>query len=359
MEKLVSNATEEMPMNQDDSTLSDLFCVPFWPIQLHRPMRLFRTSLGLEPGVQQAPSADFLVKLISDAPSHQAWLRQALGSNYKNLENLVKGKGERSATTLALIEATLPGLADVLAGRKEARDPTGPFLPELLQVVQLLEGIPFKLFEALKAHELNCPHCGANVLRDVDSWWSQQVTHWGESEYRFADRLISVLLSATAIRRLGATGMASDEDSLENVLSLAEPSKHPFGHWMRRVMQAHKVKTYAELANTLPFDTEAKIITDQRLRKWASGRGDLISLAAGHQLTVGLTRKSDLDNQLIAARVIAFAVDFLCAATPEAEPDRSGVQAIVHHRLGRLWDNAILAIKVASADKVSIVRATT
>lgn len=302
----------------------------------------------------QAPSADFLVRLTSDAPTHQAWLRQALGSNYKNFENLLKGKGERSATTMALIETSLPGLNGVLDEGKEDRDPAGPFLPELLQAVQLIEGIPFKLFQALMAHELNCPHCGANILHDADIWWSQQAIRWGEGEYRFAERLITVLLSATVIRQLAVMAKASDEYLLENVESLADPSKHPVGHWIRRVMQAHEVKTYAELAGELPFDRKAKAITDQRLRKWASGRADLISLAAGHQLTAGLTQKPDLDNQLIAARVIAFAVDFLCAAAPEGEPDRSSVQAIVHQRLGRLRVNAMLAIRGASTEKASI-----
>lgn len=358
MEKLVSSATEELPMNRDDSTLSDLFCVPFWPIRLHRPMRLFRRALGLEPGVQQAPSADFLVRLVSDAPSHQAWLRQALGNRYKNFENLLHGKGERSATTMALIEATLPGITGVLAEREKNLDPAAPFFPELLKAVQLLEGIPFRLFRALMAHELNCPHCGANILRDTDSWWSRQAIHWDEGEYRFAERLITVLISATAIRRLGTTGMASDEYLLENVLSLSEPSKHPFGHWMRRVMQAHEVKTYAELANALPLEAEAKSITDRRLRKWASGRDDLMPLAAGHQLTAGLTKKSELDNQLIAARVIAFAVDFLCAAAPAGGAGQTQVQGILHQRLCQLRENAMLAIKIAPADKVTIARAT-
>lgn len=275
--------------------------------------------------------------MTTDAATHQAWLRQTLGSSYKNFENLVLGRGERSPTTQKILQAQMPGFDGFRTG---PRDPGGPFLPELLKVVQLIEGIPFKLFQALTAHELNCPHCGADVLRDTNAWWKRQAVQWNEAEYRFAERLLTVLLSATFVQHLFS---GDRQDALSDIVSLAGPERSPFGHWIRQVMNEHRVQTYQGLADALPYG----VVDERRLRKWSSGRSDLMPLSAGRQLIAGLRTEVALDKQLIAARVIAFVIDFLCATALDEEPDRGYVQSIVCERLRQLSTNARLAARVA------------
>lgn len=334
-----------------DATLAEIFVVPLWEVELQRPMQLFGKALGLPAGTRATPTADFLIKVCTDYPSHQAWLRAEAGGQYKNLENLLRGRGQRSRSTLTRLEQAMPWAGNLLAD-VEPSAPDAPLWPAFLQVFQLVEGIPFRLFQALMSHEVACPHCGANVLQDANAWWGSQRLSWGDPEIRLAERLLVVTTTATGLALVADRTRAGTEGFGET-LDLATPRRHPIGNWMEQVKKAHGVRTLDALAQRLPIGDGDTVIDQTRLNKWASGM-DLMSMAAGRELTAGLPNQSALDRRLIAARMIAFVIDFLRAAAPVERPSRVDVQTLVEARLRQLRSNTLLAASTVHANRDQI-----
>ena len=96
MENLLPARTFPAPL--PEQTLAKIFPPPFAPITLQRPMTLFKGALGLTPGVASTPDPEFLTRVLSKYSSHQAWLRDLAGDDYKNV-------GVLSATLHEIAEA--------------------------------------------------------------------------------------------------------------------------------------------------------------------------------------------------------------------------------------------------------------
>lgn len=218
-------------------------------------------------------------------------------------------------------------------GRKD-----GPLLPELLLLLRLIEGVPFGIFTFLMTQELSCPHCGANALHDADVWWRRQPLRIGKAEYEFAERLLAALTVGSRLWEIRPLLGPAGDDAAEPLPSLANPGRHPIGNWLAAVRGAYRCSNLFDLAQRLPFEEdETAPITQSRLKKWSSGQ-DLIPVEAGFSLIAGLPDAKVLEHGLIAARVLALVVDFLCAAaTVEAAPLRKKtVRQIVFDRLQAL-----------------------
>lgn len=62
----------------------------FEPIILQRPLLLFQSAIVLEPGEARAPDPDFLAHLL-EGTGHQEQIRRAVGKQFKNLKNFLRG----------------------------------------------------------------------------------------------------------------------------------------------------------------------------------------------------------------------------------------------------------------------------
>lgn len=311
---------------------------------------LFKGALGLTPGVAGIPDPEFLTRVLSKYPSHQAWLRDLAGDDYKNVENLLRGRSQPTPRTLAELSQRFGLSAEQLNGLAHGRK-DGPLLPELLLLLRLIEGVPFWVFKFLMTQDLICPQCGANALHDADVWWGRQPLRIGKAEYEFAERLLAALTVGSCfwemLPLLGPTG----NDPTEPSPSLTDPGGHPIGNWLTAVRGAYRCGNFFDLAHHLPFEEdETDPITQPRLKKWSSGQ-DLIPLEAGFRLIAGLPDAKVLERGLIAARVLALVADFLCAATIDTTPSsKKNVRQIIFDRHQVLTTNLLISIKLICAE---------
>ncbi|MGN7100321.1 hypothetical protein ACTHR6_01845 [Ralstonia holmesii] len=317
--------------------------VPFWPLTLRRKMQLFPTALGLEPNVPGVPRSDFLVRVSTDYPTHLAMLRAQVGSQFKNLENLVRRKHTPSPTTVNVLAQALGLSADQLVSLAHGNE-SGPLLPDLLAPFELVESLPFVIHALIVSRVVACKGCGANLIADVDVWWSSKASlRMQKPEYEFAERLLSVLLVCASLYFLLCK--LDHEGALDRIIDLAVPSKHPIGHWLGRVMSSRGVSNFFELAQFLAADVSKPTIDQPRLKKWSCGF-DLMPVAVGTALIAGLGNEKVLQAELLAARLISLVVEFVRAsAEGERAPSRESAQELVHARLKRIRGNALLALR--------------
>jgi hypothetical protein len=350
MENLAPIGIDHSPIG--DRTLGEYLVIPYWPITLQRPMRLFKGALGLHPGIAATPEPEFLVRLLTGHLSHQALVREAAGPYYKNLENLVRARHQPNSTTRNLLACRLNLHEDDLLGLSSGPG-NGPLLPTLLAFFRMLEGAPLRFFGGvMTSSEVPCPHCGANLLDDVDAWWRDQPLKMEKAEYEFAERMLRATLAGFLLFLFLRNNVDRAPTAGTDLPSIGKPSRHPVGNWLAAVRDAHGCKDFYELAHKLPFDAPDGLnITQPRLKKWSSGQ-DLIPVSAGERLTVGLPEAGDLEIAFLAARTLALVVDFLCAAYIDNEgarqtsrPIQHQARKIVSERLQQLVVNLGLAAK--------------
>lgn len=329
-----------------DAKLGDIFfrdaLAPLWPVTIVRPLKLFPKSLGLTPGAEAVPSPEFLVRILSDHPTHQALIRAQSGEHFKNFENHVRGRHRASPTTLKAIAEKMgvneSDIATMAHGRSD-----GPLLPNVLSLIGLVEAIPNRFFAAAVKLGIPCPHCGGNLIDDRDSWWQSQALQLPKPAYRLVERLLGALLVGTG---LYAVLQAIERYApVDQIVQLAHPSKHPFGNWLGRVMESRGIQKYSELCDAPSGDGTSLPFDENRLSKWASG-GELLPLAMGKRMTAGLADANALELDLIAARALAFIIDLATAAAEcETAPPRKLVQATIHRRLETLHNHAIILVR--------------
>ena len=289
-----------------------------------------------------APDPEFLVRLLTDHASHQAYIRHEAGSDYKNLENLARGKHKPSRTTMQVLASRL-GLPMEYLEKLAGSALDGPLMPDILTLFQMVEGFPMRVTSGALNRVVPCPCCGENLLDDVDTWWSKQAPGMESAEYHFAERLLIALLGASGLERFAALFMKDVEHALENLEALASPERHPIGNWLWEAQVAMSRSSLAELADAMQL--RGHEVLHGRLRKWSAGQ-DVMPLEAGEAIAKAYGRPKSGLRRLIAARVIALVTDFVEAAWPTAThvAGRKRAQEVVRARLVQLGDNLQVAI---------------
>lgn len=338
MEKFVDSPPQPSP-NSYRAALVDLE-----PVEIKRGMKLFGSAIGLAPGQRAVPSADVFVRLTSDHTGHQALLRAELGEHYKNFENLRRGRGTRSTTTLASIEARLKPKFDLPIHPTVGVSKTEPLWPELLDAVQHFIDMPFRLFLSMMGHGPTCQDCGVNKLEDAEVWWASEAggLKLEPPEYRFAERLIVATLAST-IHELFAWVEGEPGTAIHSAIALAAPGQHPFGNWLRQVKQARRVDTYQQLAMARVVTWRNSVVDEARLAHWACGEY-LLPIAVGEQLTEGLSNARRLRRRLTTSRLLALVIEFLGASAAGSTPTREEVQRVVVARMEKLRLNLLQAV---------------
>lgn len=346
---------ENLPANRNastkpfaDMTVGDLIrasAPPFLPVEVARLLGPYGRMLELEPGCPKAPDPEFLVRLLTDFASHQAGIRKAAGSHYKNLENLIRGRHKVSKTTKTLLAGAL-GIPVEVLDSLEGSSPNGPLVPIVLDIFQVVEGLPMRVTSGVLQQEVPCPCCGHNLLDDVGSWWSAHAPGLGQAEYQFVERLLNAVIGTGLIERVVASLTDRKTLDLDRLGALANPARHPIGNWLFEAQGILSCQSLADLARAMQLrgGTGANF-SHGRLKKWSAGH-DVLPLEAGEAIAEACGQKSNGMRRLIAARALSLVTDFVAAALPKSSAitGRSGAQKLVHSRLEQLGQNLWLAL---------------
>jgi hypothetical protein len=338
--------TENLLPKISDRTLAQKLSLPWESFTLQRPMKLFKGSLGLEPGVSAAPDPEFLVRLTTGHPSHQALIRTGLGpKQYKNLENVIRGHNKPTAKTWeSLMEAM--NVSDEVLRKMANGQKDGPLIPELLAVFQMLEGMVVQLYAGITSVEVNCPHCGHNAMDDIELYWHRQSVTLEDSAYRFVERLLSAIVGAHLIKDF-FNSLSKKEPSDEWLPSqLCHPDHHPIGNWLEIVRRSYGAESLLSLTMMHPFERKKGVQTSyERILKWSSGADPMPPEAAVNLIeNIPNTNASSIKNLLIVARTFALAIDVISATAKEEEPSRDAVQRIVFERMCDLEKKYVVAL---------------
>lgn len=348
---------ENFPANRNastkpfaDMTVGDLIRAatpPFPPVEVVRSLGPYGRMLELEPGCPKAPAPEFLVRLLTDFASHQAGIRKAAGSNYKNLENLIRGKHKVSHTTKMVLASVL-GISSGVLDSLEASSPDGPLVPAILTMFQIVEGLPMRVTSGLLATVVPCPCCKHNLLDDVGAWWSTHAPGVGQVDYQFVERLLNAVLGAGLLERIVASLTDRTTLDLDRMGELANPLRHPIGNWLSEAQEIMSCQSLAELSATMQLRGGVGAnFSHGRLKKWSAGQ-DVMPLAAGEAIAEACGQKSNGMRRLKAARAISLVTEFVAAVRPESSAitGRRKAQEVVHARLVQLEQNLLLAINV-------------
>lgn len=325
-----------------DKTIGELLQVPFQPVTVLRPLGPYGRMLDLEPGVPQSPDPEFLVRLLTGHASHQAQVRHEAGAQYKNLENLVRGKHKSSPTTKAVLASELGLSIDVL-DKLDGSAPEGPLLPDMLSLFRLIEGLPTLVTSRLLDRNVPCRCCGHNLLGDKDHWWSKHAPGIGVAEYEFAERLLNAITGASLIERFLGAFQTTPEVYLGCMACLAKPSKHPIGHWLAEAQAALNRDSLADLAIELELNKKTTArFSYGRMKKWSAGQ-DVMPVGAGEMIAEACGQAKAGQRRLTAARAIALVIDFVAATLP-TDTSHQAARTIVHQRLGQLSQNLQISL---------------
>jgi hypothetical protein len=338
----MENLTTSIAQISPKKTVGELLQVPFQPVTALRPLGPYGRMLDLEPGIPKAPAPEFLVRLITGHPSHQAQIRHEAGAQYKNLENLVRGKHKISPTTKAVLINDLGLSIDVL-DKLDGSAPEGPLIPNLLNLFQMIEGFPTLVASSILSRHVPCSCCGENLIEDKHHWWSRNAPGMGVAEFEFAERLLNAITGASLIERFLASFQETPEIYLGCMSCLAKPSKHPIGHWLTEAQAALDRDSLADLTTELQLNKKtAAHFSYGRMKKWSAGQ-DVMPMEAGEMIAEACGQAKAGKRRLTATRAIALVMDFVAATLPNDEGHKVA-RAIVHQRLGQLNDNLQIAL---------------
>ncbi|PWF55729.1 hypothetical protein [Massilia glaciei] len=325
-------------------TLVQILTVPFAPLMLLRPLKLFKSTLGLTPGVATVPDPEFLVVLL-EGMTHQEALRGQLNIQFKNLENLLRGAHVPTNTTLRLLQAALGIDADVLAALVHGNK-NGHLMPQYVNGAQVMEGLFFNVFKVLGSAVHSCPSCQGNVLADMDAWWGSSPLRLAPDAYGFVDRLLKCVVGADWLLGYAKPEARPLKGSL---VILADPRNHPIGQWMDLVRFMRGDKHLWQIAIDDGIGQAGEVgVPAGRLAKWKSGQ-DLLPMAKASLMIKDLPKQAALHSSLLAARMFALAIDVVRAtAAGEGYPTRAAAQQIVADRFKQLQANFKLSIEIFS-----------
>lgn len=330
--------------NPSGLTLASLFCAPFDPVTIQRPMKTFGSVVGLKPGVTAAPNPEFIACLLTGERSTTTLVRKQAGDQFKNLENFVRQNHQATTTTLKRLSDLMGVSTDEISswvhGRKD-----GPLLPFLADVFGVLEGVPRKLMSFLVDVDVVCPCCGHDQMNDRDFFWSRAGFAVSEPEYNFVERLLNALVGAYTIHGI-LKSFFTPAASPPPLATVAELDRHPIGHWLNEVAIDLGASSLSDLARVLQLRRhEVNTFTHERLRKWSCG-ADQMPTASMEFLLAQTSDPVHLRIRLIAARTVASLIEFLTAAADDQDGLHDEVQKAVHQRICQLDENAQLALRI-------------
>lgn len=326
-----------------DMTTGERLLTPFHPVEVVRSLGPYGRILDLELAVPKAPDPEFLVWLLTGHASHQAYIRHEAGSQYKNLENLIRGRHKASSTTKLVLVNTL-GLSMEDLERLVGSAPDGPLMPGILAFFRIVEGLPRRVTSKLLDRKVPCSCCGENLL-DVDAWWSKQALGMKTAECHFAERLLNALLGAGLLERFVAL-FQEQSLSLDRLDALSNPLRHPIGNWLLEAQEAMSCNSLAALAAAMQLRGDVgTMFSHGRLKKWSSGQ-DVMPLKAGEAIVEACGQTKFGVRRLVAARTIALVTDFVAASLPYKTNivSRKVAQEVVFARLVQLCADLKIAI---------------
>ncbi len=328
---------------------------PFWPLEIVRPMRLFKPYLGLEPGQRGMPRDDFLFRLITSSRSFNAYIRDELRqrslygeSLYRDLENHKRGLHAMSRRVKRAIADLLDIEPSALDEPIVGRDGT-PLIPSRLSTFNAFpESLFFRMFRGLTRRGMLFLPDDYRWDSGCEGWWKQAGIPLPPAESRFVDRLLSAaVFGCLVIDRWHRSDWSS------RFRSLCDPKKHPFGNWLGFIKEHAEVRanTNNEMLGKLSskrIKATEPLPDEARIKKWSCG-SDMLDISAGANLTAGLSDAKALQRCLILARYIALIIDFVSAAalTPD-QPKRADLQRVLLERVEYLkivCDRAELAFR--------------
>ena len=286
-------------------TIGELLHIPFEPVTIYRPMKLFKGTLGLTINQKDSPNPEFLVRLITSYPSHQAMIRNQAGDQFKNFTHYIRGQHEVSQTTLRLLCQNFGMTLEELQNLQHKKD-DGPLLPEILECFYWIEGFYQKVYEALTSGEVLCKHCNSNIMNDTKAWWSLQNMAVDPPEYQFLERILSVIVGGTFIYNF--FNNSTNNSKVIKASNLGMMNHRPIGNWLAVVMQAYECTNLKEFAEQLQI--KGIDISHELLKKWSSEQ-ILIPLADADTIIKDLPNKGELFAMLLISRSLALSVDFL------------------------------------------------
>lgn len=312
---------------------------PFGPLTLRRSMKLFPTSLGLQPFEAGLPSDDFLANFLSGRQTYLAIIRRGFGKDFKNFQNYALKKVETTPDVRERLLQAVDGsesLLDALA--TGMRD--GVLAQQLAQLIRAAEGAVYQAIRTLSSGSLKCAHCQAELISRPMLWWGQQSCELGEAEYRFVDRILYDVLATTMLPLLFRSNWVQRERYVADLAAMCNPGAHVFRNWLDFVRSAYRAKDLAALATRAGLSGPSP---DSHLQR--CGRGEMLTAETIHDVTARLPNPQPLRNLAMRTRALAFAIDFLVAADSAASPlEWSAAQAIVRARILRLFQDLQLGL---------------
>lgn len=333
MEKLATSANAKFPL-QHDRPFFDALQVSFEPVELRRPLKLFGSALGLSVGVAREPDLDFLAHLI-DGIGHQTSIRAAAGGNFKNFENFVRRRNATRPQTKQALWKQL-GMDELTLDLMQHGEEKGPLVPKYLEVFGALEGMFLRTFGSATIGVCNCPHCGGDLLDDDTRWWQAQQFLLTPGAASFVDRLLKVMLGAATFVSILSAGTRI---TLDHLIRLSDPETHPVGNWMSLAISVRGLGHDWEL--TVGIDSEGNGYgpeADGRLRKWRCGQ-ELLPMSNALRMINDPNPDSLLKQALLAARLLAMAIDLVQSAAEGSSYSRRAAQNLVTDRLHHLTRN--------------------
>jgi hypothetical protein len=315
-------------------SLNETFGLPYEPLTLCRPMKLFPTSLGLKPHTPQLPSDNFLANLVSGKRTHLAIIREIFGKNFKNFVNFARGEVQTSPKVYAALVQALNGDEELL--NHFAKNMRLGLLPaQTANVMRLIETVVNQLASAASSGAGMCPTCRQKRISQASQWWSERKCSLGPPEFRFVDRLLLNTLTVVILPRAFSADWSQRGDPANPLISMCDSGAHPFKNWLIRVMMAYRASDLTSLATKARLDGPSPDSLLQRC-----GRGEMLTFETIDALTTGLYQPKPLRDLGRQTRSLAFLIDFLIAADSRAQAlSWSDAQQIIQDRLLRLRED--------------------
>lgn len=312
-------------------TVHEVLGQPFEALTLHRPMKLFPTTLGLTPLTPSEPTDDFLANLVSGRRTHLAIVREIFGKDFKNFVNFSRGKVETTPEVYMRLIQALQGdekLLEVMAGFMKL----GTLSIQFANLFRLIENILNHVISAASSGAGMCPTCRQQRISQAAIWWSEQQCTLEGAEYRFVDRLLNNVLAVALMPRAFKPDWSVKEDPTVPLVGLCAKGTHPFKHWLNLVREAYRAKDLTSLATCARMNGPSP---DSHLQRCS--RGEMLTVNTIFELTAKLPQPKPLRDLGMQARALAFAIDFLVAADEKEDPiSWHDAQEIVQARTIRL-----------------------
>jgi len=318
--------------------------IPLHEVIVARELGTYGQFLELAPGVLMSPNPQFIVRLITDSVSHQAYLRNSMGDSYKNFENHVRGKHKVSPSTMKIL-ARKAGVQVSFIEEMYGASPNGPLLEPLLFLFQAIEHIPNLVASSLKQTPIKCPCCGHNVLHDADYWWHKNGNGINGKEAAFAERLLNALMLIYYCSPAPTFPKNNRISRLEVLMALTNPDRHPIGNWISIAESHHGVSSLVDFEKAL-FASKAHsdntIFRYSRLKKWSSGQ-DVMPIEAAEKIATLSGMHVHGKNLFLISRSLALIIDFVEGAFPFVNDSKSvnkrNARSIIQNRISKLNEN--------------------